>query len=505
MNKLIFTHLTKKHKDLFETYPGICKATTVERGEMVRKSVMLGVLIAVGAVAVQLPSFSNDLHLRGGGGGGGEDLTSRQENGLKHSVQILREITDSDETSNNNNNDDDTKSPAPTTKAPPETTTEKPNKKQSSTRPSAVTLAAVQLIAVAIFFKFKGEEKNEKDHTDAVSSDTEPQEQTLQVEVLPPLQQPSEGIRNRSSPRNYSSDPETPQDEVKAWRWKSSYKAPIVICTIIAITILMMPSSMNSGRPTVHKVFYYAWITDMATGLGVLPFLCVSRVTPLYLGRANAIAAGMMSSASAQLFLEATDTEVLQGWGFLGDPWLRCAFGMLLGFVFIIQTKKVLDRHDDVHFADLSLLDTKKVLLIIMVMTLHSFTEGVGIGVAFGGDRGASVGFCIAICLTIHNIPEGLAVALVLVPRGVNKLNTFLWCILTSLPQPLMAVPAFLFVETFMPLLPVGLGFASGAMLWVAFFELLDEAAQDTSRVQATVITTVSLAGAYLLQQFVTD
>jgi ZIP family zinc transporter len=101
------------------------------------------------------------------------------------------------------------------------------------------------------------------------------------------------------------------------------------------------------------------------------------------------------------------------------------------------------------------------------------------VGVAFGG--GDSLGFLTALAIAIHNIPEGLAISLVLVPRGIGVLHAAGWSVFTSLPQPLLALPAFLFVEVFAWALPYGLGFAAGAMTWMVIAQILPDVGERTS------------------------
>jgi len=132
--------------------------------------------------------------------------------------------------------------------------------------------------------------------------------------------------------------------------------------------------------------------------------------------------------------------------------------------------------------------DAVKALLIVAVMTVHSVAEGVGVGAAFGG--GETLGILIAVAIAVHNIPEGLAISLVLVPRGTSVHGAAGWSIFSSLPQPLLAVPAFLFVDAFEGVLPAALGFAAGAMVWMVARELLPEALGQASAraVAATAI-----------------
>ena len=135
----------------------------------------------------------------------------------------------------------------------------------------------------------------------------------------------------------------------------------------------------------------------------------------------------------------------------------RTLAGALLGLGFIVAARRLLrqDEHPAV-FAGMGGLDASKALLTVGVMTLHSFTEGIAIGVSFGG--GKALGLFISLALAVHNIPEGLAISLVLVPRGVGWVRAAWWSIFSSLPQPLMAVPAFLFVGVFRSYFPTGWG-----------------------------------------------
>uniref|UniRef100_A0A7S1FXS5 Uncharacterized protein n=1 Tax=Corethron hystrix TaxID=216773 RepID=A0A7S1FXS5_9STRA len=282
----------------------------------------------------------------------------------------------------------------------------------------------------------------------------------------------------------------------------SSY---VGMALVIAITYATYPDNLipDPHQPaSIHHVWYHGWITAISTGLGVLPLVFVSDFNKFWVGISNAVAAGMMMGASHSLLYE--------GWTF-SDPSdtsticaeYRSAIGCAVGLAFIMFTKSFIDSHEDLEVGNLVGADAKKVLLIVLVMTLHSLTEGVGIGVSFGGSHGHALGVFISASLAVHNVPEGLAVAVVLLPRGVSKLSAALWCIFTSVPQPIMAVPAYLFVEHFIPFLPAGLGFAGGAMLWVALAELLVEAIEDTNYMTTAVVSSTSLVIMKILQEMV--
>lgn len=280
-----------------------------------------------------------------------------------------------------------------------------------------------------------------------------------------------------------------------------------------------------STSAKAERVAWFGWITAFSTGLGVLPFVAFRSIKPWWLGFCNAVAGGMMLAASACLAWEGLTHEAHEsGSGGEGDHLsltdaltsplvflqtaasavsaaaaLRVALGAAVGAFFILGSQAVLERHEHLKVAGFEGAGARRVLLILGVMTLHSLSEGVGLGVSFGSSH-ASFGTFITATLAIHNVPEGLAICLVLVPRGVPLLEAALWAVFTSLPQPAMAVPAFLSVRLFSALLPAGLGFAGGAMTWVALFELLEEAAEEIGAKKARLVAAGAAAAMWGLQ-----
>lgn len=237
----------------------------------------------------------------------------------------------------------------------------------------------------------------------------------------------------------------------------------------------------------VFRVFLYALITAVATGLGAIPFFFVKEMPKKWLGWAGGVATGIMLAASFRLINEGIQYDLY-----------KTLAGVLIGLLFIVFSQKWLARHDDMSVGDLEGASAVKAMLIVGVMTLHSFAEGVGVGVSFGGSD--EFGVFISAAIALHNIPEGLAISLVLVPRGVSAWKASGWSVVSSLPQPLIAVPAFLFVTAFQPFLPIGLGLAAGAMIWMVFSELMPDALEHAPKEQVATIATVSVALMILFQ-----
>ena len=251
-------------------------------------------------------------------------------------------------------------------------------------------------------------------------------------------------------------------------RWMDILTA-LVLFGLVAAASIWVSHQLSNNEPTVWLVLIAASITAMTTGFGALPFLFIKNINDRWLGIGNALAAGLMLGASIGLVVEGFALDNVE------QPGIRVIIGILLGAILVYVANRILhNRNEEFHIGKVQGADAVQMLLIVGIMTVHSFAEGIGVGVSYGGDD--RFGLLISIAIAIHNIPEGLAISLILIPRGATVSRAAFWSVFSSLPQPLMAVPAFLFVLAFRPFLPVGLGLAAGAMFWMVFKELLPEA-----------------------------
>ncbi|KAL3143323.1 hypothetical protein ABBQ38_002160 [Trebouxia sp. C0009 RCD-2024] len=252
---------------------------------------------------------------------------------------------------------------------------------------------------------------------------------------------------------------------------------------------LTLQSEITPGWVLVLTLFMAA-----ASGLGAVPYFFVRSFSKEYSALASAVACGVMLAASFDLVHE-------------GQPYgaNMVILGVLSGAVFIQIIQTQLDKFGEVKFESLSGANARKIVLVIGIMSAHALGEGCGVGVSFCGTRGWAQGVLVSLAIGLHNIPEGLAVATVLVSRGVGAKKAAWWALFTALPQPLLAVPSFMFVDTFTFLLPLALGFAAGCMTWIVFAELIPDALAAAPHGKVATTATFSACALEALRMLLAD
>lgn len=150
--------------------------------------------------------------------------------------------------------------------------------------------------------------------------------------------------------------------------------------------------------------------------------------------------------------------------------------GILLGSAFLWLTDRYLSP-ERFRFENAKAWGGRTGILVFIAMAVHSIPEGVAVGVGYASEvYDNNLGSYIALAIAIHNIPEGLAVSIPLRAAGASLPTCFLAAFLTSLPQPIAAVPASILSWIFQPIMPLLMGFAAGAMIFLVVLELIPDA-----------------------------
>jgi len=225
----------------------------------------------------------------------------------------------------------------------------------------------------------------------------------------------------------------------------------------------------------------FTWAVT-ATGAAVVVF--TRQMSRALLDAMLGFAAGVMIAASCwSLLVPAIDMATAQG----TPAWLPATVGFILGGVFLRLADEYLPHlHPELpeHKAEGVKTSWERATLLVLAITLHNIPEGLAVGVAFGAvaagvEAGTEAPLGAAIALTIgiglQNFPEGIAVALPLRGEGVSRLKSFWYGQLSAIVEPVAAVIGAAAVLTMQPLLPYALAFAAGAMIYVVVEELIPE------------------------------
>ena len=212
-------------------------------------------------------------------------------------------------------------------------------------------------------------------------------------------------------------------------------------------------------------VFAAGAATALATGLGAIPVFALgeraAQLRPLLLG----IAIGLMGVASIVGLLMPALDEGSAG-AVIG--------GLACGCAFLAVTRLSL-RSDDLHVGELRGAGVRTSILVFVVLFVHSLPEGLAIGTAWASSR-EGLGLFVILAIGLQNIPEGTSVAIPMATAGFTRSQQFWAAVLTSVPQPVGAVVAWLLVTEISALLPFSFAFAAGAMLTLVAWELIPAA-----------------------------
>jgi zinc transporter, ZIP family len=240
------------------------------------------------------------------------------------------------------------------------------------------------------------------------------------------------------------------------------------------------------GLNPVYQALIATCGTWFVTALGASVVLFTQNVSRRYLDASLGLAAGVMLAASFWSLLQPS-IELAEQAGYGRLKWVPALVGFLIGALFLRLVDLVLPHlHPDLADAEGPATSWRRATLLVLAITLHNIPEGLAVGVAFGAAGSATlshpdhlrhVGAAIALAIGIglQNFPEGTAVALPIRREGASRLRALWWGQLSAIVEPIAGVVGAGLVVMMMPILPYAMSFAAGAMIYVVTEELIPE------------------------------
>ncbi|KGX91581.1 dihydroorotate dehydrogenase [Pontibacillus halophilus JSM 076056 = DSM 19796] len=233
----------------------------------------------------------------------------------------------------------------------------------------------------------------------------------------------------------------------------------------------------------MHDMLLGSLLSAGATGLGALPVLFLKQISHTFRDILLALAAGIMTAAVT--FSLIPESLTLGSFSQLG-------IGMLIGVMLLTLLEQRIPHLHVEQGSPKQLVIDHKALLIIMAITFHNIPEGLSVGVSYAADDGA-LGELVAMSIAIQNAPEGFIVALFLLQQQTPRGYALLLATLTGAIEIIASIGGFLLTSVMEGLIPYGLAFAAGSMLFIIYKELIPESHGDGHELQATYAFLIGL------------
>lgn len=220
-------------------------------------------------------------------------------------------------------------------------------------------------------------------------------------------------------------------------------------------------------------------------------FFMKDRIQPLVQKMLLGFASGVMVAASVwSLLIPAMDMAADMG----KFAFVPAAAGFLLGIAFLLLMDRLVPHlHMDHEEPEGLKSSLKKTTMLVLAVTLHNIPEGMAVGVVFAGmlQGGAMItvtgAFALSIGIAIQNFPEGAIISMPLKSEGLSRGKAFLYGAASGIVEPLGAAVTVLLASYITPVLPYLLAFAAGAMIYVVVEELIPEASEGEHSNIATI------------------
>lgn len=248
----------------------------------------------------------------------------------------------------------------------------------------------------------------------------------------------------------------------------------------------------------ITQAFVATLFTWLVTAAGAALVFWTKKVNPKLLDSMLGFAAGVMIAAS---FWSLLAPGIEMAGQMAMNPWRTAALGFMAGGIFMRLIDLYLPHlHPGMPMARSEGIKTtwQRSTLLVLAITLHNIPEGLAVGVAFGavaaGLPSATIGGAIALAvgIALQNFPEGAAVSLPLRREGMGRWRSFLMGQASGLVEPVAGVLGACFVLSMQHILPYALCFAAGAMIFVVVEELIPESQKNPGHVDLVTMATLT-------------